>query len=240
MSLDGRVALITGAGAGIGRACAQVLASEGVRVAVGFIEDKDQAAETAALCDGATTVRIDVTNSEAVSFAFHEVETELGPVEILVNNAGITRDRLFMRMSEEEWERVLNVNLSGAFRCTKRALPSMLKAGWGRIISIGSVVGTTGNAGQTNYAAAKAGLVGFTKSLSREVARKGITANVVAPGLVDTAMTAILSDEQRQALLSRVPMARAGTTEEIAEAVRFCARASYLTGQTIGINGGLA
>lgn len=240
MSLHGRIALITGAGAGIGRACARVLAEEGIRVAVGFIQDKEQAEETAALCEGGTTVRIDVTRAEEVSSAFDEVERELGPVEILINNAGITRDRLFMRMSDEEWEQVLNVNLSGAFRCTKRALPSMLKAGWGRIVSIGSVVGTTGNAGQTNYAAAKAGLVGFTKSLSREVARKGITANVVAPGLVDTAMTAVLSEQQREALLSRVPMARAGTTEEIAEAVRFCVRASYLTGQTIGINGGLA
>lgn len=186
------------------------------------------------------TVRIDVTGTEHVSSAFDEVEKLLGPVEVLINNAGITRDRLSMRMSEEEWEQVINVNLSGAFRCTKRALPSMLKAGWGRVVSIGSVVGTTGNAGQTNYAAAKAGLIGFTKSLSREVARKGITANVVAPGLVDTAMTAVLSEDQRRALLSQVPMGRPGTTDEIAEAVRFCVRASYLTGQTIGINGGLA
>lgn len=240
MSLEGRVALITGAGAGIGRACAQVLAAEQVRVAVGYIDDKDQAAETAAGCKDGMTVRIDVTSSSGVVSAFEEVETQLGPVEILINNAGITRDRLLLRMSEQEWEQVLNVNLSGAFRCTRRALPSMLKAGWGRIVSIGSVVGTTGNAGQANYAAAKAGLVGFTKSLSREVARKGITANVVAPGLVDTAMTAVLTDQQRQALLARVPMGRPGSTDEIAEAVRFCVRASYLTGQTIGINGGLA
>lgn len=240
MGLGGRVALITGAGAGIGRACAVALAAEGIRVAVGYIQDKEQAAETAQLCGGGTTVRIDVTKPEEISAAFDEVEKDLGAVGVLINNAGITRDRLFMRMSDSEWESVLNVNLSGAARCTKRALPGMLKAGWGRIVSIGSVVGTTGNAGQTNYAAAKAGLVGFTKSLSREVARKGITANVVAPGLVDTAMTAVLTKEQREALLSRVPMGRPGTTDEIAEAVRFCVRASYLTGQTIGINGGLA
>lgn len=240
MSLSGRVAFVTGGGAGIGRACAQALASEGVRVAVGFLQDKEQAEETAALCDGGAAIRIDVTSAEEVAAAFDQVEEQLGPVGILVNNAGITRDRLFMRMSQDEWEQVLNVNLSGAFRCTKRALPGMLKAGWGRIVSVGSVVGTTGNAGQANYAAAKAGLVGFTKSLSREVARKGITANVVAPGLVDTAMTAVLSEDQRQALLSKVPMGRAGTCEEIAEAVRFCVRASYLSGQTIGINGGMA
>ncbi|MGI8427088.1 MAG: beta-ketoacyl-ACP reductase [Actinomycetota bacterium] len=239
MSLAGKVALVTGAGAGIGRACAQMLSEEGVRVAIGYIENKDQAIETAALCAEASAIRVDVTSREEISAAFDEIERSIGPVEILVNNAGITRDRLFMRMSDEEWEQVLDVNLSGAFRCTKRALPGMLKAGWGRIVSIGSVVGTTGNAGQTNYAAAKAGLVGFTKSLSREVARKGITANVVAPGLIDTAMTEVLTEVQREALLNRVPVGRPGTTEEVAEAVRFCVRASYLSGQVIDINGGL-
>jgi len=240
LELDGRVAFITGAGAGIGKACAQVLCDEGARVAVGFVQDKEQALETAALCEGAIAVQIDVTDESQVSAAFDEIEAAMGPVEILVNNAGITRDRLMLRMSQDEWDQVLNVNLSGAFRCTKRALPGMLKGGWGRVINIGSVVGTTGNAGQTNYAAAKAGLVGFTKSLAREVARKGITANVVAPGLVDTAMTAVLSDAARKALLDRVPAGRPGTTEEIAEAVRFCSRASYVTGQVIGVNGGLA
>jgi len=239
-TLAGKVALVTGAGAGIGQACAEMLCEEGAKVAVGYVQDKDQAALTAGRCKDAAVVQIDVTDADGVSAAFDEIESSMGPVEILVNNAGITRDRLFMRMSQAEWEEVLDVNLSGAFRCTKRALPGMLKSGWGRIVNIGSVVGTTGNAGQTNYSAAKAGLVGFSKSLAREVARKGITVNVVAPGLIDTAMTEVLTEVQREALLGRVPIGRPGTTQEVAEAVRFCVRASYLTSQVIGINGGLA
>lgn len=234
------MALVTGAGSGIGRASAVALAEEGVRVAVGYRGNKDGAQETVALCEGAMEFNIDVSSTESVSGAFDEIEQAMGPVEILVNNAGITRDGLLMRMGEANWDEVVDTVLKGAYRCTKRALPGMLKGRWGRVISIGSVVGTTGNPGQTNYAAAKAGLVGFSKALALEVAAKGITVNVVAPGLVETEFIANLPQAARDALQSRVPMGRAATAEEAAEAVRFCARATYLTGQVIGVNGGLA
>jgi 3-oxoacyl-[acyl-carrier protein] reductase len=233
------VTLVTGAGRGIGRACVEALSAEGAKVAVGFLGDEDSAAELAASCKDGIAVRIDVEDQEEVDRAFGEVEERLGPVEILINNAGITRDRLLLRMKDAEWEEVISTDLTGVFRCTKRALPGMLKGGWGRVVTIGSVVGSAGNAGQTNYAAAKAGVVGFSKSLAREVANHGITVNVVAPGLVDTDLTAALSPAARQALLDRIPLRRAGEPEEIAEAVRFCVRASYLTGQVIGIDGGL-
>jgi 3-oxoacyl-[acyl-carrier protein] reductase len=234
------VALVTGAGGGIGRASAVALSEEGVRVAVGYRGNKDGAQETVGLCEGAMEFNVDVSSTESVSGAFDEIEQAMGPVEILVNNAGITRDGLLMRMGEANWDEVIDTVLKGAYRCTKRALPGMLKGRWGRVINIGSVVGTTGNPGQTNYAAAKAGLVGFSKALALEVAAKGITVNVVAPGLVETEFIAKLSPAARDALQSRVPMGRAATADEAAEAVRFCARATYLTGQVIGINGGLA
>jgi 3-oxoacyl-[acyl-carrier protein] reductase len=239
MTLAGRVALVTGAGRGIGRACVEALSDEGVKVAVGFLGDQDSATELAASCEEGIAVGIDVTNQERVNHAFGEVEQHLGPVEILVNNAGITRDRLLLRMRETEWDEVISTDLTGVFRCTKRALPGMLRGSWGRVVTIGSVVASAGNAGQTNYAAAKAGVVGFSKSLAREVATHGITVNVVAPGLVVTDLTSKLSPAARQALVDRIPMGRAGLAEEIAEAVRFCARASYLTGQVIGMDGGL-
>lgn len=245
-SLGGRVALVTGASRGIGRACALALAAEGVRVAVGFREDKDGALETLAGCvtaageAGGTAVQIDVRDPERVQAAFDEVERELGAVEILVNNAGATRDRLLMRMTEQDWDDIIETNLSGVFRCTKRALPGMLRNRWGRVVSIGSIAGSLGNPGQANYAAAKAGVVGFTRALALEVASKGITANVVAPGLVQTDMTAELKEAAREALLGRIPMGRPGTPREVAEAVCFCARASYVTGQTIVVDGGLS
>lgn len=238
-ALSGRVALITGASRGIGRASALALADEGALVAAGFRSDKDGAIETIERCGAGLEVAIDVCDSEAVSAAFDEVEKRLGPVEVLVNNAGVTRDRLLLRMTEMDWADVIETNLTGVFRCTKRALSGMLRAKWGRVINIGSVVGGAGNPGQTNYAAAKAGLVGFTKALSREVAGHGITVNVVAPGYVETALTEAISGEARQALLARIPMKRPSDTEEIAEAVRFCARCSYLTGQTVSVDGGL-
>lgn len=238
-ALDGRVALVTGAGSGIGRASAVALAAEGVRVAVGYRGNKDGAQETVALCEGAMEFNIDVSSTESVAGAFEEIEQAMGPVEILVNNGGITRDGLLMRMSEAAWDEVIDINLKGAFRCTKRALPGMLKGRWGRVINMGSVVGTTGNPGQANYAAAKAGLIGFSKALAIEVASKGITVNVVAPGLVETDFIAKLPQAARDALMSKVPMGRAASADEAAEAVRFCARAGYLTGQVIGINGGI-
>lgn len=233
------MALVTGAGSGIGRACAVALAHEGVRVAVGYRGNKDGAQETVALCEGSMEFNIDVSSTESVAGAFEEIEQALGPVEILVNNAGMTRDGLLMRMSEAAWDEVIDVSLKGAFRCTKRALPGMLRGRWGRVISVGSVVGTTGNPGQANYAAAKAGLVGFSKALALEVAAKGITVNVVAPGLVETDFIAKLSPAARDALMSQIPMGRAASADEAAEAVRFCARSGYLTGQVIGINGGI-
>jgi 3-oxoacyl-[acyl-carrier protein] reductase len=248
-ALAGRVALVTGASRGIGRACALALAAEGARVAVGFRQDKDGALETLAGCvpgagldrlAGGTAVQIDVCDAERVQAAFDDVERELGAVEILVNNAGATRDRLLMRMSEQDWDEIVQTNLSGVFRCTRRAIPGMLRNRWGRVVSIGSVAGALGNPGQTNYAAAKAGVVGFTRALAREVASKGITANVVVPGLVDTDMTVDLKEAAREALLSRIPMGRAATPEEVAEAVCFCAHASYVTGQTIVVDGGLS
>ena len=240
MSLEGRVAFVTGASRGIGRASAQALAEEGVRVAVGYREDKDSASATSEACAGSMVVGIDVTSPESVAAAFDEIERTLGPVEILVNNAGLRRDGLVMRMKEPDWDDVIAANLTGAFRCTKRALPGMLKGRWGRIVSIGSVAGTFGNAGQANYAAAKAGLVGFTKSIAREVARHGITANVVSPGLVDTAMTLDLAAAQRDRLVEHISMGRSGTPEEVAEAVRFCARASYMTGAVVAVDGGMS
>jgi len=240
MSLEGRVALVTGASRGIGRASAIALAEEGARVAIGYRQDKDGALQTAESCKDGQVVHIDITEAESVAACFDEVEHNLGDVEILVNNAGITKDRLLIRMSEADWADVLETNLTGAFRVTKRAIPSMLKSRWGRVISIGSVVGSQGNPAQTNYAASKAGLIGFTKALAREVANHGITANVVAPGYVETELTAAeLSEPQRAALVDRIPLGRPASPEEVAEAVRFCARASYLTGQVIAIDGGL-
>jgi 3-oxoacyl-[acyl-carrier protein] reductase len=239
-ALQNRVGFVTGASRGIGRASAQALAEEGVRVAIGYREDKEGAGAASALCPGSIVVRIDVTSPESVASAFDEIEKTLGTVEVLVNNAGLRRDGLLMRLKERDWDDVIATNLTGAFRCTKRALPGMLKGRWGRIVSIGSVAGSVGNPGQANYAAAKAGLVGFTKSVAREVAGHGVTANVVVPGLVDTAMTLNLPAAQREKLVERIPMARTGTPEEVAEAVRFCARASYMTGNAVTVDGGIA
>lgn len=239
MSLYNKVALVTGAGSGIGRASAVALAEEGVHVAVGYRGNSDGAKHTVDMCPRSFPVQIDVSDSQSVQDAFRQVEQELGPVQILVNNAGITRDGLLMRMREDAWDEVIDVALKGTYRCTKRALPSMLKERWGRVISIGSVVGTTGNPGQTNYAAAKAGIVGFSKALALEVASKGITVNVVAPGLVETDFIARMSGAALEAMQNRIPMGRAADPVEAAEAVRFCARADYLTGQVIGIDGGL-
>lgn len=239
LPLEGRVALVTGGGSGIGRASALALASDGAIVAVGYRGNRQGAEQTVTLCPGSAAFHIDVSSTAGVAGAFEEIEKALGTVTILVNNAGLTRDGLLMRMGEPAWDEVLDVVLKGAFRCTKRALPGMLKNRWGRVIGIGSVVGTTGNPGQTNYAAAKAGLVGFSKALALEVAAKGITVNVVAPGLVETEFIANLAPAAREALMGRIPMGRAATADEAAEAVRFCARSSYLTGQVIGINGGI-
>lgn len=239
MSLEGRVAFVTGASRGIGRASVEALSEEGCRVAVGYRSDKEGAREVASACAEGIAVRIDVTDGPGVTAAFDEVEMALGPVEILVNNAGIVRDRLLLRMTEEDWSEVIDTDLTGVFRCTRRALSHMVRAGWGRVISIGSVVGSAGNPGQSNYAAAKAGVIGFTKSLAREVGRHGVTANVVAPGLVETELTGSLSDKARGDLMKRIPLSRPADPEEIAEAVRFCVRTPYVTGQVIHVDGGI-
>jgi len=235
----GAVAFVTGASRGIGAECARVLAEEGLPVAIGYLNDKDGALETQAACPGSLVVNIDVRDSESVSAAFDEISHTLGPVLILVNNAGITRDKVLIRMKDQDWDEVINTDLTGVFRCTRSALPQMLQARWGRVVSTGSIVGSTGNAGQTNYAAAKAGLIGFSKSLAREVGRHGITANVVAPGLVDTDLTSSLNEGARETMLERTSTAKASTSREVAEAVRFCVESANVTGQVIHVNGGM-
>ncbi|HVE75991.1 MAG TPA: 3-oxoacyl-ACP reductase FabG [Actinomycetota bacterium] len=232
-------ALVTGASRGIGAECAKALANKGLPVAIGYLSDKDGALETQAQCPGSIVVNIDVRDSESVSAAFDEVVHELGPVLILVNNAGITRDRVLIRMKLQDWDDVINTDLTGVFRCTHIALPGMLAARWGRVVSTGSIVGSTGNPGQTNYAAAKAGLIGFSKSLAREVGRHGVTVNVVAPGLVETELTLSLSEAAKGEMLKKTSTGRASSPSEVAEAVGFCVESANLTGQVIHVDGGM-
>jgi 3-oxoacyl-[acyl-carrier protein] reductase len=239
-----RVALVTGASSGIGYAVAVALGVAGHRVAVGYSANADGAAlavkEIQAHRD-AMSVRLDVADSASVDIAFGAVEEAFGPPEILVNNAGITRDGLLMRMDDTQWGDVLRTNLDGAFHTIRRATPKMMRARWGRIVNVGSVAGLSGSAGQANYAAAKAGLVGLTRSVARELASRNITCNVVAPGPVGTAMTDALSEERRLELAAQVPLGRFGTVEEVAGVVAFlCAEtAGYVTGAVIPVDGGL-
>jgi 3-oxoacyl-[acyl-carrier protein] reductase len=229
----GRVALVTGGNRGIGLAVARALASQGHQVAV-TSRSGDGPADLA-------TFACDVTDSASVDAAFAAVEAALGPVEILVANAGITRDTLLLRMSEEDFDAVLETNLVGAFRVAKRASRTMLRARFGRLIFISSVVGLTGSAGQANYAASKAGLVGFARTLARELGSRGITANVVAPGFVDTAMTQELPEERRAEILRQVPLGRYASPDEVGAVVAFVAsdEAGYVTGAVIPVDGGL-
>lgn len=235
-----RVAFVTGAGAGIGRACAIALGANGHRVAVGFAGNKDGAAETASECGG-IAVEVDVADSDSVDNAFKTIEDALGPVTVLVNNAGVTGDGLLLRMKDEDWQRVLRVNLDGAFHCIRRATPSMMKARFGRIVNMGSVVALTGSAGQVNYAAAKAGLIGLSRSVARELASRNVTCNVVAPGPIATAMTDALSAERLAAITDAVPIGRMGTCDEVAATVAFlCSDAAgYITGAVVPVDGGL-
>jgi len=245
MNLSGRVALVTGSSRGIGRAVALELAGHGALVAVNYAGNDAAAEETAAAVRAAGTramvVKADVADQEQVDGMIKSVLSEYGRLDILVNNAGVTRDNLLPRIREEDWDVVLNVNLKGAYNCSRAVLRPMLKAKWGRIINISSVVGLAGNPGQANYAASKAGLVGLTKSAAREVGSRNITVNAVAPGYIETEMTALLPDENKNALLGRVALGRLGKPEEVASVVAFLAgeKAGYITGQVIVVDGGM-
>ena len=244
MLLQGKVAFVTGGSRGIGRACALVLAEAGADVAVGG-RDRLRLSTVAAEIEGmerkALPVSVDLTQPAQIKTAFDQVMNVFGRLDILVNNAGITRDGLLLRMKEQDWTEVLQTNLTAAFLCTQAAVKIMLRQRSGRIVNLSSVVGLTGNAGQANYVASKAGIIGFTKTVAQEVAKRNITVNAVAPGFVDTAMTQTLSEVARTKLLERIPMGRVGMDREIALGVRFLAsdEAGYVTGQVLHINGGL-
>lgn len=241
-----RVAFVTGASGGIGSEIGAALAQQGCRVALGYANDaaaaEQVAKEIAATgAPDALPIQIDVTSPESIDAAFTTVENELGAVEILVNNAGVTADGLFMRMSDEQWDRVLRTNLDGAFRCTRRASARMVRARWGRIVNVGSVAALSGSAGQVNYGAAKAGLIGLTRAVARELASRSVTCNLVAPGPIDTAMTAALSAERQAELTAQVPLNRFGTAAEVAAVVAFLCSdaAAYITGAVVPVDGGL-
>jgi 3-oxoacyl-[acyl-carrier protein] reductase len=240
--LNGEIALVTGASRGIGAAVAQRLGSDGARV-IGTATTAEGAARISEALghSGGRGAVLDVASQASIDALIDEIESREGPVGILCNNAGITRDTLLLRMKQEDWDAVLQTNLASVFRLSKAVLRGMMKARKGRIISIASVVGLTGNAGQANYAAAKAGIVGFSKSLAREVGSRHITVNVVAPGFIDTDMTRALSEEQRSALLEQIPSGRLGTPADVAAAVLFlCSpQAAYITGETLHVNGGM-
>jgi 3-oxoacyl-[acyl-carrier protein] reductase len=241
---ESRIALVTGASQGIGRAIALRLAAGGAHVALAArnLEKLGEvAAEIVAAGGIAHAFALDIANEESIKACAKAVIAHFGRIEILVNNAGITRDGLSMRMRRPDWDDVLTTNLTGAFLMSQACMPSMLKARWGRIVNITSVVGEAGQAGQANYAASKAGLIGLTKSLARELASRTITVNAVAPGMIATAMTEVLTDEQKAAMATQIPLGRAGTDTEIAAAVNFLASedAAYITGHTLDVNGGM-
>jgi 3-oxoacyl-[acyl-carrier protein] reductase len=241
--LTGRTAFVTGASGGIGAAIAEALVGQGATVAIGGTRAEPLAALAARLDGKAHVVLADIGDRARTDAAFAEAEAALGGrVDILVNNAGVTRDQLAMRMKDEDWDRVIEVNLTAGFRLSRAALRGMMKRRWGRIIGITSVVGATGNAGQANYAASKAGMIGMTKALAAEVASRGITVNCVAPGFIDTPMTAVLTAEQNQRIAGNVPVGRLGVPAEIAAAVVYFAstESAYVTGATLHVNGGLA
>ncbi|ACZ40935.1 3-oxoacyl-(acyl-carrier-protein) reductase [Thermobaculum terrenum ATCC BAA-798] len=245
MDLEGKVALVTGGSRGIGRATAIKLASLGARVVVNYNRSKEAAEEVVRAISEAGGEAVaspgDVSTKEGAENAVNTALNTWGKIDILVNNAGITRDTLLMRMSEEDWEAVIDTNLKGAYLCSKLAVRSMLRNRWGRIINISSVVGLVGNVGQANYASAKAGLLGLTKSIAREFGSKNITANAIAPGYIETDIVAVLSEDIKKAILSQIPAGRYGKPEEVAELVAFLAsdKAAYINGQTINIDGGM-
>lgn len=245
MLLDGKIALVTGASRGIGRAIALKLAEAGATIAINYAGNVKAAEEVERMIldngGKAMLIQADVSDLDAVDHMIQTVMNAYGKIDILVNNAGITRDNLLMRMKENDWDDVINTNLKGVYYCTKLASKIMMKQRSGRIINMTSVVGLTGNAGQANYAAAKAGVVGFSKSMAKELASRGITVNLVAPGFIDTDMTAILPEKVKEELTKSIPLAKLGKPEDVASAVLFLAsdEASYITGQTLNVDGGM-
>jgi len=245
MLLDGKIALVTGASRGIGRAIAINLAKAGATVAINYAGNVKAAEEVQQMIiEGggkALLVQADVAQAEAADAMVKKVMDAFGRIDILVNNAGITRDGLLMRLKESDWDAVINTNLKGVFNCTKAVTKPMMKQRVGRIVNMTSVVGITGNAGQANYAAAKAGVIGFSKSTAKELASRGITVNMVAPGFIDTDMTAVLPDKVKEEMTKGIPLGRMGQAEEVAEAVLFLVsdHASYITGQLINVDGGM-
>ena len=242
--LQGRIALVTGGAQGIGRAIAEELAAAGATLALADVNEAKLAetvGELKAQGIDATAFTVNVSSEESIQAGAKAILDKFGKVEILVNNAGITRDNLMLRMKRADWDLVLSINLTGAFLLTQALLSPMLKNRWGRIVGIASVVGRAGQAGQVNYAASKAGLIGLTRSLARGVASRGITVNAVAPGFIETPMTAVLSEEQTKAMLATIPLGRRGTPKDVAQAVKFLASdaASYITGHVIDVNGGM-
>ncbi len=244
MSLSGRVALVTGASQGIGRACAIKLAAQGATVGVvaRTQEKLDELVKEIIAAGGkASAFTLDVADEEQIKSVLKTALGQLGKIDILINNAGITKDTLIMRMKRADWDAVINTNLTSAYLCIQQVISSMLKQRWGRIINITSVFGQTGQAGQANYAASKAGLIGLTMAIAREVASRNITCNAVAPGFIETSMTAGLSDEFKQNAVKMIPLGRVGTPEDIANSVAFLAseEASYITGHVLNVNGGM-
>jgi 3-oxoacyl-[acyl-carrier protein] reductase len=242
--LTGKVAIVTGGARGIGRAITLALARQGATVLPGDVlvdGARQLAAEIVAAGGKAEGLALDVTSAPSVQAAVELTIQRFGRIDILVNNAGIARDQILMRMKREEWDAVLGINLTGAFTCSQAVVRPMMKQRWGRIIGISSVVGQSGNAGQSNYAASKAGLIGFSKSLAQELASRSVTVNVVAPGLIDTDMTRALSENVRNEWAAKVPLGRLGTADDVASAVCFLAtdEASYITGQVLAVNGGM-
>ena len=244
MSFSGRIAFVTGASQGIGYACARKLAEAGATVAVAA-RNQEKLNELVGAITGAggqaAAFALDVSDEEQVKAAVKAAIGQFGKIDILVNNAGITRDQLVMRMKRADWDAVLQTNLTSAFLCTQQVMSSMLKQRWGRIINITSVFGQMGQAGQANYAASKAGLIGLTMAIAREVGSRGITSNAVAPGFIETAMTAVLPEELKQSALKMIPLGRIGSVDDVANAVKFLAseEAGYITGQVLSVNGGM-
>jgi 3-oxoacyl-[acyl-carrier protein] reductase len=241
MTTNKQIALVTGASRGIGKAIAERLVADGFFVVGTATTDGGAAAISSYLGENGKGVKLDVANTGSIDVVIKTVNDEFGVPTVLVNNAGITRDNLLMRMKDEEWDDIINTNLTSIFRMSKAVLRGMMKAKTGRIINISSVVGVTGNAGQANYAAAKAGIIGFSKSMAKEVGSRNITVNTVAPGFIDTDMTRELNDDVKNKLLASIPLSRLGDAEEIAHAVAFLASASasYITGETLHVNGGM-